>query len=116
MKPESLKMSQELYDEFEHMASLGLTHQQMAACKGICRSTLQKYKCNYPEFAEAIERGKARGVRDVSNALYNSAVGGDVTAQRYFLNNRSRDQWSERHVNENVNVEMTHEEWLDKLK
>ena len=77
------------------LASQGLTHEQIAAALGISRTTLQARKRECEQFARAIEKGQALGIEAVSNALFQNAVGGNVTAQIFFL--KARAKWKDRH-------------------
>lgn len=77
------------------LASRGLTHEQIAAALGISRSTLQARKAEGGQFALAIEKGQALGIEEVSNALFQNAIGGNVTAQIFFL--KARAKWKDRH-------------------
>jgi hypothetical protein len=43
----------------------------------------------------AIKRGPAEGIHKVSNALFEKATQGNVTAMIYYLKVRDRDNWGE---------------------
>ena len=43
----------------------------------------------------ALTQGKAQGIDAMTNAVYESGIGGDHRAQRYYLNNRDSENWSE---------------------
>ena len=78
----------------EGWAREGATHEQIAQRMGIGRSTLYKWKMKYPQIAEALRRG--REVTDclVEKALLEKALGGDLRAQMYWLNNRRAERWA----------------------
>ncbi len=80
----------------EELASQGLTMEQIASCLGCAPSTLYLRVGSESEVSEAIKKGRANGVKDVSNALYKSATGGNITAQIFYLKNRSPEDWSDR--------------------
>jgi len=44
---------------------------------------------------EAIKKGRAEGLHQVSNALFEKATQGNVTAMIYYLKVRHRDNWGE---------------------
>ena len=50
---------------------------------------------DYKEFMEAIKKGRAEGSNQVSNALFEKAIDGNVTAMIYFLKVRDRENWGE---------------------
>ena len=55
--------------------------------------------------SEAINRGRAAGIKMVTNALFESAMAGNVAAQIFFLKNRAPEEWRDKvdiAVEENV--------------
>jgi predicted transcriptional regulator len=81
--------------EAREMASNGLTVAQIADCLGISESTLYGKQNEYKEFMGAIKRGRAEGIHKVSNALFEKATQGNVTAMIYYLKVRDRENWGE---------------------
>lgn len=67
------------------LAERGLTYTQIAAKMGISIDTLARRRKEVAEFADAINRGRAKGVAAISNALYTNAMGGNVAAQIFIL-------------------------------
>lgn len=82
--------------EVERLAGLGLTEHEIAASLGVNYTTLLDRKKTLSEFSEALKRGKIKAVTEVSNAMYNAAMDGNITAQIFFLKNRARDQWKDK--------------------
>ena len=82
--------------EVERCAALGLTKEQIALTLGIGYSTLFQKERENPEFKAAIKRGQAAGIKAVTNALYENAMGGNTTAQIFFLKNRAPEDWKDR--------------------
>jgi predicted transcriptional regulator len=82
-------------NQANEMASRGLTVSQIADCLGISESTLYGKQNEYIEFMEAIKKGRAEGLNQVSNALFEKAIDGNVTAMIYFLKVRDRENWGE---------------------
>ena len=100
----------------------GLTQQQIADNLGINIDTLIEYKKKYPDFSEALKKGKEVVDIEVENAMLKRALGytiriveqkidkfgvvhdcerdvhfpGDVTAQIFWLKNRRRQQWRDK--------------------
>ena len=74
----------------------GLSDEQIAHNLGIALSTLSDYKNKYPEFSGAIKRGKEVVDFEVENALYKTAMEGNVTAQIFWLKNRQKEKWREK--------------------
>jgi alpha-D-ribose 1-methylphosphonate 5-triphosphate diphosphatase PhnM len=82
-------------DKAREMASRGLTVAQIASCLGISETTLYKKQNEYAEFMDAIKKGRAEGINHVSNALFEKATQGNVTAMIYYLKTRDRENWGE---------------------
>lgn len=78
----------------EHYASRGLNNKQMASCLGISYETFNEKKKEYSDFSDAIERGKAFGVSDIADSMYQLAKQGDSKMIIYYLNNVSRETFS----------------------
>jgi hypothetical protein len=76
------------------MASRGLKVAQIASYIGMSETTLYK-KNEYAEFTNAIKKVRAEGINQVSNALFEKATKGNVTAMIYYLKTRDRESWGE---------------------
>jgi hypothetical protein len=72
-------------EKAELLAARGLNQEQIADCLGIGASTLFDKKNEYPEFAEALKKGRAQGIAHVTQALFNNIDLGNVTAQIFYL-------------------------------
>ncbi len=109
----------------EGWARNGLTDVQIAKNLSISERTLNDYKIKYPQFLQALKKGKEVVDLEVENALLKRALGykytevktkvtddgtevtktvkeviPDVTAQIYWLKNRKPEQWRDRPENE----------------
>ncbi len=62
----------------------GLTNEQIAEKLGIAPATLYEWQNRYPEFAEALKKGKEVVDREVENALYKKTQGFTVTLLKVF--------------------------------
>lgn len=74
------------------MVAFGIPHEQIAAIIGISSPTLRKH------YAEALELGKSKAIEAVANSLYDTAIAGDVPAQKFFLS--ARGGWAEKQQTE----------------
>lgn len=104
------------------MANAGLTDEQIAKEFKIVRKTLHNWRRQYPDFDDALARGKEAPDERVEKSLYQRAIGyacpdvhvmqhqgkpiivntikyypPDTTAQIFWLKNRRPDQWRDRH-------------------
>lgn len=94
-----LKITEYMCKRAEKLAAQGLTMEQIASVLNMGIRTLYEKKTQYKQFAQAIERGRDKGIQKVTNALFKKAVKGDVPAQKYFLNNKDKDNWRDRTEN-----------------
>ena len=85
----------EINNQAREMASRGLTVSQISDCLGISESTLYGKQNEYKEFMDAIKKGRAEGLNKVSNALFEKATQGNVTAMIYYLKVRDKENWDE---------------------
>jgi transcriptional regulator with XRE-family HTH domain len=82
-------VTKEMCDKAEAYAAQGLTQEQIAMALGIGLSTLYEKQNEFIEFAEAIKRGKGKGIQTITNRLYEKALEGDNTAMIFYLKNRA---------------------------
>lgn len=80
----------------EGWARDGLTDEQLARNMGITAGTLYAWKKAHPEISEALKKGKEAVDYAVENALLQSALGGSITAQLFWLKNRRPDKWRDK--------------------
>lgn len=80
----------------EGWAREGLSEEQIAHNMGCAVSTLKDWKNKFPAISEALKKGKAVVDFEVENALYKSAMSGNVTAMIFWLKNRRPDLWRDR--------------------
>jgi hypothetical protein len=83
-------------DKVETLASQGLTMDQISSCLGCCTATLYNKMGSEVEVLDAIKRGRAKGVATIANALFETGKAGNVTAQIFYLKNRSPEDWKDR--------------------
>lgn len=82
----------------EGWARDGLTDEQISNNCKITATTLYEWKKRFPEISEALKKGKEVVDFDVENALLNKALGGDTTAQIFWLKNRRPEKWRDKPV------------------
>jgi len=74
----------------------GLTDGQIASNMNISRSTLNEWKKKYSDISDTLKKGKEIVDYEVENALLQSALKGNVTAQIFWLKNRKPNEWREK--------------------
>lgn len=98
----------------EALAANGLTQQQIADSLGISERTLYKNKKENAEIAEAIKRGRNKGIAYVTNALMSKIKSGNVTAMIFYL--KTQAGWKETNVNEITGTVVNHNVEIDEDK
>lgn len=69
----------------ESLASQGLSNEEIAGCLGISRSTLYAKMGEFPDFSDAIKKGKALGIATATAALMDRIKEGNIAATIFFL-------------------------------
>lgn len=87
----------------EGWARDGLSLEQIAKNIGINECTIYDWKKKEPKISEALKKGKEVVDFEVENALYKSAMEGNVTAQIYWLKCRKKEKWGEEKEQDNSN-------------
>ena len=64
-----------------------------AAAVGVHRSTTHRAMRDEPDFASAVEAAEIQANSEVQTALFEAAIGGNVTAQQVWLYNRVSGAW-----------------------
>ena len=90
----AFEITKEVIKEAEECGALGLTMEQTAWNLGVNPSTLYKYKAKMGELADAISRGRARGIRSMTGNLRDQAEAGNTHATMFYLKNQAPDQWA----------------------
>ena len=80
----------------EGWAKDGLSDEQISRNLGISKVTFYKYKASCPELNERLKRSKEVVDYEVENALYKSAINGNVSAMIFWLKNRKPSKWRDR--------------------
>ena len=96
----------------QKLASEGLTDKQIYLSMGIGHDTFYTYIKKYPEFSEALKKGKQQAIAKVENALFQKACGFKITLETpngskeqyihsdtaaiFFLKNRDPENWKDR--------------------
>lgn len=88
----------------ESWARDGLTEVQIAENMGISARTLLNWKKRSIPIFLALKKGKEVSDYQVENALFRSALEGNVTAQIFWLKNRKPDKWRDKQE-QKVNLE-----------
>jgi hypothetical protein len=84
---------QDAIEKVESLAARGMTKEQIADCLGIHYDTLNEKCKTYAEFSDAIKRGTAKGIANVTAALMRNVSKDNVTAQIFYL--KCKGDWKE---------------------
>ena len=87
---------------------MGLNERQICASLGINPSTLTRKK-HIKSIKNALEKGRAKAIAQVSSKLFNNAIEGKETSIIWFLKNRDPDNWKDRNILEtNHTINLSH--------
>ena len=117
--PKPRTLTKDLLEQIEFHASRGLSQQQICHAVEISETWWYDAKQKSTEISESFKRGKAKGLAEVSNAIYEQALNGSTGAACFFLKNRDPDRWSDvKSVNAvQINVgKMTDTQLLEELR
>lgn len=93
----------EILKKVEALAGQGLTKENIANCLGISYQTLNERSKEYADFSDALKRGKAKGLAEVTDALLKNVKLGNVTAQIFYL--KCQGKWKEEREEEKTQAE-----------
>jgi len=94
-------------EQVENLASRGLGTTQIARALGVSWNTIDRNRKRLGEFEEALKRGKARGLAQVTNALFESATEkNSVVAQIFYLKNQDPKIWKDRVENVHATIDL----------
>ena len=88
-----LIITEEMIKKAESLSASGLTKEEIADCLDMAAGTLYEKQKQYPEFAEAIKRGRSKGIGMMANNLVKLAKGGNAAANIFWL--KARAKWKE---------------------
>ncbi len=117
--PKPRQITKEFLEEVEHLSARGLSQQQVCHTLGISETWWYDSKQKSAEISDSYKRGQAKGLAEVSNAIYEQALNGSTGAACFFLKNRDPDRWSDvKSVNAvQINVgKMTDTQLLEELR
>lgn len=87
-------------EQVTEFAAAGLTDAEIAEELGVNASTIWRWKGRFPEFCNALKCAKDVADERVIRSLYQKALAGDVTACIFWLKNRRKEEWRDRHEHE----------------
>ena len=117
--PKPRKITTQLLEQIEFQASRGLSQQQVCHALGFSETWWYDAKQKNSEISDSFKRGQAKGLAEVSNAIYEQALNGSTGAACFFLKNRDPDRWSDvKYVNVvQINIsKMTDTQLLEELR
>jgi|TARA_B100000530_G_C15647513_1_gene364850 hypothetical protein len=117
--PKPRKITTQLLEQIEFQASRGLSQQQVCHALGFSETWWYDAKQKNSEISDSFKRGQAKGLAEVSNAIYEQALNGSTGAACFFLKNRDPDRWSDvKSVNAvQINIsKMTDTQLLEELR
>lgn len=95
----------EKFPLIEGWAKEGLTDEQISRNLGISKVTFYKYKASCSELNELLKKSKEVVDYEVENALYKSAMSGNVSAMIFWLKNRRPDKWRDKREHSEIELQ-----------
>ena len=89
----------------EEWSTQGLYIKDIAAKMGISVTTVYDWMNKDPKIAASIKKGRDKSIDMVENALFKSAINGNVTAMIFYLKNRAPERYKDR-VDNNINTDI----------
>lgn len=87
---------------------LGATNKELAKKLNVNLGTINLWIETKPKFMDAIKAGREIADEKVAKSMYKTAIDGNTTAQIFWLKNRHRDKWRDKHeVEQSGKVEVT---------
>ena len=117
--PKPRLITDEFLEKVEHLAARGLSQKQVCDALGFSDTWWHAKKQENMELDECYKKGAARGLAEVSNAIFEQALNGSTGAACFYLKNRDPDRWSDvKSVNAlQINVgKMTDTQLLEELR
>ena len=94
-------------EQVENLAARGLGTSQIARAMGVSWDTIDRNRKRSADFEGALKRGKARGLAQVTNALFESATEkNSVVAQIFYLKNQDPKIWKDRVENVHATLDL----------
>jgi len=136
------KFREEFIEQARKLCQLGATDIEIADFFDVEVRTIYRWKADNDAFCQSLKAGKEVADERVERSLFQKATGyeqdevkifmpanaeapvyapfrakvaPDTTAAIFWLKNRRPDLWRDKTERHTVNVEITHEEWLDSL-
>ena len=95
MGRKGFEITPSILDQIEKHAGLGFNMEQIATVIGLKSSTFYRKQSLFREIEERIKKGRLSAIGKVSNALFNSALSGNITAQIFYLKNRAPEMYQD---------------------
>ena len=117
--PKPRLITEEFLAKVKHLAARGLSQQQVCHALGFSETWWYDAKQKNSDISDSFKRGQAKGLAEVSNAIYEQALNGSTGAACFFLKNRDPDRWSDvKSVNAvQINIsKMTDTQLLEELR
>ena len=93
--PKPHQNTKDLLEQVEQLAARSLSQKQVCDALGFSETWWHGKKVQNEELDKCYKRGAAKGIADVSNAIYEQALAGSTGAACFFLKNRDPDRWSD---------------------
>jgi hypothetical protein len=84
--------SSTMLEQVTRLCKIGLSNNELAQYLGIEVATLRNWINDYPEFKEAVDRGRIEADANVADKLYQLAIGYEMEVEELKFN-KAEDRW-----------------------
>ena len=106
------KMTPEVIQKLETAFIAGCTDLEACCYADVGKSTLYDYCQEHPEFSERKETLKNQPIMQSRFIVQSALLDGDLNTANRVIDRKEGQKITQ----ENVNVDLTHEQWLDSLE
>ena len=93
--PKPRLITKQFLEKVEHLSARGLSQQQVCHALGFSETWWYDAKQKNSDISDSFKKGQAKGLAEISNAIYEQALNGSTGAACFFLKNRDPDRWSD---------------------
>lgn len=107
----SPKQRKRIIEAFLKSLELGATFDDACKAAGINRTTIWLWRKADPELDNKVKEVRNARTQVMEDALFQSGLGGNVTAQIFWLKNRGEGEWKDRHeIDHKIESDLNEEE------